>query len=228
MRFVLHLSGAAGVLAMMVLTGCTALNRDPGDPNPPRWGSEDYYESKAYLPVGARQKCRHGALWPPYPRPTGEDQAFVHRYHAAHYWPHPYNCWDQESVYGIVQTHVDNGWILQTTLYDYHFDEETCELNDAGRTHLRWILENAPEQYRVCWVQTGPSRDVSDMRLNAVQLAASNIVGPENAPQAMLRVDSPPGRPAQHIDMQYRSFLTSMPEPRINYQALPTGTGGGG
>jgi hypothetical protein len=50
------------------------------------------------------------------------------------------------------------------------------------------------------------------------------MVGPENVPPIMLRVDSPTGRPAQHIDMQYRSFLGSMPQPRIQYQALPTGT----
>lgn len=224
MRFGIRLAGVAGVMATMVLTGCTALNREPGDPRPPRWLSEDYYESKADLPVGARQHCEHGKMWPPYARPMGEDQPFVHRYHAAHYWPHPYNCWDQQSVYGIVQTHVDNGWVLQTTLYEYHFDEETSELNDAGLTHLRWILENAPPQHRVCWVQTGPNREISNLRLNAVELAAAEMVGSENVPPVMLRVDSPTGRPAQYIDQQQRSFLGSMPEPRINYEALPTGS----
>lgn len=224
MRFVLRLAGFAGVMATMVLTGCSALNRDPCDPRPPRRFSEDYYETKAHLPVGARQKCKHGVLWPPFARPTEEDQALVHRYHAAHYWPHPYNCWDQQSVYGFIGTHVDNGWVLQTTLYEYHFDEETSDLNHAGLTHLRWILENAPEHYRVCWVQTGPNRQISDMRLNSVQLAAAEMVGPENVPPIMLRVDSPTGRPAQHIDTQYRSFLGSMPQPRIQYQALPSGT----
>lgn len=223
MRFVLRLAGTAGVMATMVLTGCSMLNRDPGDPRPPRRFSEDYYTTKAHLPVGARQRCRHGVLWPPYARPTDEEQSWIHKYHTAHYWPHPYNCWDQQSVFDHIQVHVDNGWILQTTLYEYHFTEETAELNHAGLTHLRWILENAPEQYRVCWVQTGPNRQISDVRLSAVQIAAAEMVGPENVPPIMLRVDSPTGRPAQQIDTQYRSFLTSMPEPRIQYQALPGG-----
>jgi hypothetical protein len=226
MKFVLRLAGAAGMMATMLMTGCTALNRDPCDPRPPRWMSEDYHESKAHLPVGARQKCKHGALWPPYARPTEEDQTFVHRYHASHYWPYPYNCWDQQSVYGMIDVSVDNGWVLQTTLYEYHFNEETSELNDAGLTHLRWILENAPQHHRVCWVQTGPNRQISELRLNSVQLAAAEMVGQENVPPVMLRVDSPTGRPAQYIDTQYRSFISSMPEPRITYQALPTGTGG--
>jgi hypothetical protein len=93
-------------------------------------------------------------------------------------------------------------------------------------THLRWILENAPQNHRVCWVQTGPNRQISELRLNSVQLAAAEMVGQENVPPVMLRVDSPTGRPAQYIDTQYRSFISSMPEPRITYQALPTGTGG--
>jgi hypothetical protein len=224
MRFVLRLAGTAGVLATMVMTGCTILNRDECDPRPPRRFSEDYYESKAHLPVGSRQKYLHGVLWPPYPRPTEEDQSLVHRYHAAHYWPHPYSCWDQQSVYDHIQIHVDNGWVLQTTLYEYHFDEETAELNHAGFSHLRWILENAPEQYRVCFVQTGPTREISDLRLNAVQIAAAEMVGPENVPPITLRVDSPTGRPASQIDLQYRAFNATMPQPRIQYQALPSGT----
>lgn len=221
MKVAFRLAGFAGVMATMVLSGCAVLNRDSGDPRPPRRFSEDWYESRAQLPVGARQVEKHGALWPPYCRPVGEDQTCIHRYHAAHYWPHPYNCWDQESVYTHIQAHVDNGWILQTTLYEYHFSEENEELNHAGLTHLRWILENAPAQHRVCWVQTGPNRQISDLRMNAVQLAAAEMVGPENVPPIMLRVDSPTGRPAQHIDTQYRSFLSTMPEPRIQYQALP-------
>jgi hypothetical protein len=223
MRFVLRLAGTAGVLATMVMTGCTILNRDEGDPRPPRRFSEDYYEGKAHLPVGARQKYRDGVLWPPYPRPTEEEQSCVHRYHAAHYWPHPYNCWDQQSVYDHIQVHVDNGWVLQTTLYEYHFEEDTGDLNHAGFTHLRWILENAPEYYRACWVQTGPTQEISNLRLNAVQLAAAEMVGQENVPPIMLRVDSPTGRPAQQIDLQYRAFNNSLPQPRIQYQALPTG-----
>ncbi len=227
MKFVFNLAGFAGVMTTIMLTGCTALNRDPGDPKPPRWLSEDYYESRADLPVGARQKHKHGRAWPPYARPIGKDQTCLHRYHAAHYWPHPYNCHDQESVFAFTQTHVDNGWILQTTLYEYHFNEETSELNHAGLTHLRWILESAPEQYRSVWVQTGPNRTISDLRLNAVQVASAEMVGPENVPQIMLRVDSPTGRPAQLIDTQYRSFISTMPQPRIEYQSLPSGTGGG-
>lgn len=223
MKVAFRLAGFAGVMATMIVSGCTAFNRDPSDPRPPRRLSEDWYESKAHLPVGSRQHCKKGVLWPPYARPVGEDQPFCHRYHAAHYWPHPYNCWDQESVYTHVQSHVDNGWILQTTLYAYHFEDDTSELNHAGLTHLRWILENAPEQHRVCWVQTGPNRQVSDLRTNSVQLAAAEMVGPDNVPPIMLRVDTPIGRPAQYIDTQYRSFLSTMPQPRIEYRALPTG-----
>ena len=53
-------------------------------------GSDQWWAEKAALPVGTRQKCWKGKLWPPYPRPTGPKQQFTHLYHAAHYWPYPY------------------------------------------------------------------------------------------------------------------------------------------
>ena len=216
MKFVLRLAGAAGVLATLVLSGCAVLNRDPGDPRPPRLFSEDYYDYHANLPVGSRQVCRYGKLWPPFPRPTDPRQPCMQRYHAANYWPYPYMCQDRESVNSYIQTHVDNGWILQTTLYEYHFNEETCELNQAGLTHLQWILQNAPNNTACVGSKPGPPRPSAILRLSAVQVAAAEMVGPENVPQVMLRADSPNGLPAQHIDTQYRSFLSTMPEPRIS------------
>ncbi len=218
MKFVLRLAGAAGVMATLFLSGCAMWSGGSEDPNAPSYFSDDYYDYYSNQPVGTRQVWRYGKLWPPFPRPTGNKLPWKQRYHAAHYWPYPYMCQDREVVRTFIQTHVDNGWILQTTLYDYHFNEETSELNQAGVTHLRWILGNAPEQYRTCWVQTGPTPAISELRVASVQAAAAEMVGPENIPQVALRADSPNGLPAQHIDTQYRKYLSTMREPRIQYE----------
>ena len=64
--------------------------------------SEEWYRMRADDPVGTRQVEKHGKYWPPYPRPVGRKQAFSHTFHAAHYWPHPYNCEDQAYVRNIL------------------------------------------------------------------------------------------------------------------------------
>src|SRR5690606_37667776 len=80
-------------------------------------------------PIGAEQKCRHGQLWPPYPRPQ-DNAGFWAHYHAAHYWPHPYNCWDRSWVKQTLAIQNANGWAQCTTLCAQHFDPETHMLND--------------------------------------------------------------------------------------------------
>jgi hypothetical protein len=197
---------------------------DATDRGPRRW-SEEWYDIEAQKPVGSRQRKRHGKLWPPYPRPIGEQQQASHRFHAAHYWPWPYVCDDRRYVREVTQLQVMNGWMTATTLYEYHFDEEAQELNHSGQMHLRWILENAMGDRRVAWVQTASDTETSQKRLNSVQVAAANLVGDGNIPPIKLRMTTAYGRPALEIKAIRDAEISTMPEPRINYEPLPTGTG---
>lgn len=219
--------GVSAPLCLMLLAGCKALNSDPTTTNPLRRFSEDYQEEHAGLPIGARQKCKHGKLWPPFPRPAGEEPSGIHNMHAAVYWPWPYMCQDRQSVNEFIQTTTDNGWVEQTSLYHYHFEEETGQLTAAGLSHLQWILQSVPPQYRTVYVETGLNA-VGEQRVNTVQLAAASMVGNENVPPILLHTNSPLGTPAQQIDLQYRSWMNTLPEPRIQYEELPTGTSAGG
>lgn len=188
-----------------------------------RW-TDDWYEDRACSPVGARQKCCHGKLWPPYPRPTGEKQEYWHRFHTAHYWPWPYVCYDRAYVNAVTDMQTANGWAAQCTLYGYHFDVDTHELTHAGELQLRWILENAPQSHRVAWVQTGHDKNVTQARLASVRDSASAMVGEQNVPPIMARVSPNYGRPALEVNSIRQNEISSMPQPRIEYTALPTGT----
>jgi hypothetical protein len=199
---------------------------DEDDDGPDRWSDEWYAERSGDL-VGARQEFKHGKLWPPYPRPTGEEQEFSHRYHASHYWPWPYNCQDQAYVRNITAMHVENGWINETTLYEYHFHEEIHELNHAGQMQLRWILENAPEHHRVVFVQAGLGPHATQARLAAVRNNAVALIGEENLPPIIQRVATPYGRPALEVNRIRQAEIGSMPVPRIQYEAAELGGSGG-
>lgn len=177
--------------------------------------------------VGAEQKCRHGKMWPPYPRPH-ENGGFWTQYHAAHYWPHPYNCWDRSWVKHAFAIQTANGWERATTLCCYHFDPETHCLNETGKLHLKWILQHAPSQFRTVYVEAG-DRYVSSVRKTSVENEAVAIAGPSSAP-IIVRPIQVVGRPASEIVEMRRSEIETMPDPRLNVSvgSVGTGTGGGG
>lgn len=189
-----------------------------------------WYAAEADSPVGARQRRHVGKLWPPFPRPTGKQQQLSHRYHAAHYWPHPYVCQDRAFVKDVMNRQVANGWTNGTTLYRYHFDADTQELTHSGRLHLRWILENVAPNRRVAWVQSGANPEISQKRLENVRAAAEDMVGQNgDVPPIMARVATPLGRPADEIVEIRNTEMQTMPKPRVPYRALPSsgaGTGG--
>ena len=193
--------------------------------------SEFWYPQNDSLP-GSRMYYHAGKQWPLEPRPYCiPPEPCIHRYHTAHYWPDPYRWQDRMSVRDHLMAQVNNGWITNTTLYDQHFDPETQELNDAGRVHLRWILLYAPPQRRTPWVQAGDVASASQTRLASVQNEATAMVGAGNCPAICLRVAQAYGQPAQEVDLVRRSYLTTIPEPRISYvpqSGSSTGTSGGG
>jgi hypothetical protein len=216
------------VLMLATTVGCNAFPRVWGinddDDEPRRW-TKEWYDANPGDEIGARQKYKAGRLWPPYPRPTSPQLQCSQRYHAAHDWPFPYNCQDRAYIHEISQRQVLNGWTTETTLLDYHFNDKN-ELNNAGRMQLKWILQNAPPEHRAAWVQTADTSDISQQRLANVQLAATEMVGPENVPSIALRVATPLGRPAQEIDAIRKAEIGSVPQPRITYQAVGSAASG--
>ncbi len=186
---------------------------------------EAWYADRATDPIGSRQRLIKGKLWPPIPRPTGRPQIPSHRYHAAHYWPYPYYCQDRAFIREFSKRQTSNGWIMATTLYNYHFDPDTDELTRSGREQLRWILENAVAQRRVAFVQTAANNQTSQARLANVTHEAAEMVGKENVPPIMLRVTRPLGRDALEVEQIRQSYLATQPPPRIT---SPTGGAGGG
>jgi hypothetical protein len=177
------------------------------------WGGDEPEERYDDLP-GARQKYRHDRMWPPFPRPTGKGQKYWSKYHHAHYWPQPYVCEDRAYVNNILDQQSHAGWGSATTLHDLHFDPETNRLNSAGETHLRWILNQAPVQYRSVFVAQSHTPAISQVRVDQVRLYAEQICG-TNLPPIMLKHDVFPGRPAIEIDTLRRLELQSIPQPRL-------------
>ncbi|MFQ5732043.1 MAG: hypothetical protein ACE5KM_08815 [Planctomycetaceae bacterium] len=215
-------------ILLLALTGvgCTAFQENGAfsgdDDGPTRWTSE-WYEQEAARPEGARQLHSQGLMWPPYQRPTGKGQQWSHRFHSAHYWPHPYDCQDRAYLHAVSTAQVNNGWVQETTLFSHHFDEKNA-LNDAGRLHLKWIVQTAPEHRRYVWVQAADDKATSKARLSAAKSAAVELAGDGNAPPVALRIATVDGRPTNEINAVRQLEMSSQGAPRIPY----TSPGGGG
>lgn len=187
----------------------------------------DWWATDAETAVGDRQRIHSGKQWPLAPRPGGPRQPFVHRYHSSLYWPDPYRWDDRGSVRTALAAQRVNGWITATTLYGQHFDPLTSQINEAGKIHLRWILLHTPPDRRLTWVAAGDDPQTSQVRLASVQEEACLIAG-RDVPPIMLRVCQSPGNAADEADMIRRSYMTSIPVPRVPYVPLTSGAGGGG
>ncbi len=226
--------GMPATLGLLVLIGGAMTQSEAGwpftnDRTGPDRRSPEYYNYHACRPIGQRQTCHHGKLWPPRPRPTGEKSPWIHRFHHNHYWPYPYIGMDRDSVRQFAQLQIDNGWRDATTIYEYHFDEETQLLNSAGRDHLYWIMSNVPAEYRNISVQasrTDPG--ISNLRLINVQQELGRLVGIENTPMVSLRIATPYGTPAQDINAVFEARRQTLnPPPFIEYSAEQPGDSGG-
>ena len=216
------LRASAGLVLLGILLAATPLLAGDGYNH---WHSEGWYAERAGDPPGTRQVEKYGKLWPPFPRPVGPHQTFWHKYHHAHYWPHPYNYEDRAYCYAAVQQQTQNGWSSATTLHDYHFDPETNRLNSAGETHLYWILTQAPACYRTTYIAHAKSQEVDQVRVAQVESAARMMVGNE-IPPILLKHETTIGRPAVEIDTLRKLELQSFVRPRL-FIVGTAGAGGG-
>jgi len=190
--------------------------------------TQEWYAERAGDPPGARQVESHGKLWPPFQRPVGRKATKVHNFHYAHYWPYPHNIEDEAYVRNIFELQTSNGWVQNTTLWEYHFDPETHQWTDEGRTHLLWVSQSVPPQFRTVYVAQTASPESTQMRVaNAEQYYREQ--GVVNAPAIISRASSLVTRPAVEIDQIRRMELMSMPRPRLFFVGSATaGTGAGG
>ncbi len=186
----------------------------------PDAGTPEYYEYYSNQPVGSRQLYWKGKLWPPRPRPTGHKQLAVHKFHAAHFWPHPYVCQDRALVESTNLAQIENGWITATTFYDYHFDPETNELNSAGRQHLLYIISSVPEQYRNPYVTATFAPHVTDLRIASIESSIAALMGNGPSMPVSVRTSQPLWRNANVVEMQLRGYESNLPVPVIEYQGV--------
>jgi hypothetical protein len=146
-------------------------------------------------------------------------------FHRNNCWPNPFDTADRQLTRSYMAIMADNGWQLQNTLGEYHFDEETNELNSAGAAKLTWILTRTPLHRRTVFIHRTLADNSTKTRLDSVQQMVARIVPKGDLPEVLLSDTPPAVSPGYYSDAISRSLRENIPKPVL--QGAKPSSGGG-
>lgn len=130
-------------------------------------------------------------------------------------WPKPFPPAARDAVRQPFYNMIDNGWRQQNLISQYHFNNETNLLTEAGKVKVRSIITELPQARRVLFVQRDANSDVTLARVDAVQQEASRVAGSGPLPQVLETSITPKGTPAHYVDAVDTRYLEGLPSPHL-------------
>jgi hypothetical protein len=130
-------------------------------------------------------------------------------------WPEPFVAWDRQAVRDPMGIMIARGWERQNMLHEQYFEDGRTSLNEAGRLKVRWILNDAPTLHRIIYVRRADNAADTQARIDSVRAYVAQLQ-PGRAQAAILETSlSPPGWPADRVDIQTRKFYDAIPAPKL-------------
>ncbi|MEX0586395.1 MAG: hypothetical protein WD176_07115 [Pirellulales bacterium] len=136
-------------------------------------------------------------------------------FHRQNAWPDPFVYPDRASVIAPLALQVQNGWRAQNLLGEYYFDSETQQLTSAGKDRVRWILTQAPPQFRTIFVQRSVHKAQTASRMDAVNRVAAEVMPRGELASVEETNLIPRGWPAEEINNTYVNMIKTAPAPRL-------------
>jgi hypothetical protein len=158
--------------------------------------------------LGASWGVAHG-------QQPGPITSFKTDYHRNNLWPTPFRSQDTLAVQAYIDAQRNSGWRLYNTLGTQMFDADQQCLTSAGRAHIHWILNNAPPSRRVIFVLKGPTPQATAQRIEATQLAISELLPVGDLPAIYLTDVEPASSSGVYQTAVHRAMMTSTPAPRL-------------
>jgi hypothetical protein len=118
---------------------------------------------------------------------------------------------------------TERGWERQNMLHDQYFLDGRSALTDAGRMKIQWILTEAPSQHRTIYVRCAANPPETAARIEAVRAYLAQVMPGQPQPPVLETTLTPPGWPAERVNVVSRRFIDSMPDPKM----MKEGVGGG-
>jgi hypothetical protein len=135
-------------------------------------------------------------------------------------WPQPFRGADAEAVVAPFEVMRNNGWREHNTLGSRLFaqDNSLCE---AGALKVQWIVTQAPLSYRAIYVKSGPTQEITNARVESVQLAVSQLVPSGPLPQIFVIDLEPTTSSGAYQTLVHRALIKTTPTPRLqNFTGL--------
>jgi len=130
-------------------------------------------------------------------------------------WPHPWVFPDRAAAQAPFIAQVAKGWKQQTTVSDYHFEDNGATLTKAGQMKVKWIINNVPDPFRTVYVQQADGQQETTRRLDDVQQYLANRVTGDPLPAVLPTRHGEPGHSAEYAYDVYSKFRNTIPNPRI-------------
>jgi len=156
-------------------------------------------------------------------QPPSAAQLYRANYDANVHWPKIFIPPARRSVCSTYDAMINNGWRRQNLLGNYHFNQDTNQLTDAGKLKVNWILSQAPQHRRSVFVQRGAEQLQTTARIAAVHehtAGLSPAIGAVNVNDTHIVAE---GNLASSVDSVFVGYEANRLPP-----VLPASTGGGG
>ena len=140
-------------------------------------------------------------------------------------WPHPFRGMDAQAVSAPLEIQKNNGWRSFNTVGSMFFTEDH-QLTDAGQLKVATTLTRAPSGRQVLFVLKGDTPDATAARLEAVQIAVSEMIPVGPLPQIMITDRDAEATSGEMQTAINRGMSRTMPVPRLpTFNGLNTPAG---
>ena len=137
-------------------------------------------------------------------------------------WPKPFDCADRQLYFSIWEPMLDAGYQKHCTLTSAHFDAETQQLNNYGKSAVAGIMQNMPSHRKTIFIHRDIDQQISDSRMNEVRNAVETWYGSTTQASIAFTDRLPTRSNGDRIEIINGLYREGTPPPTI-----PVATGGG-
>ena len=128
-------------------------------------------------------------------------------------WPWPYICPDRVAAREPFEIMIRNGWRRENLMGSHYFNPATNQLTTAGELHVRWIMTQAPPQFRQVYIERSIEPSITAARIAATRDYAGRVTLDGQVPQVFETNMMAEGRSAAMVDFTNVKFMENMPAP---------------
>ena len=106
-------------------------------------------------------------------------------------WPKPFTCIDRQLYESQWGKYIDAGYERQCVLSSIHFEKDTNELSQFGRTIVSGLIQNMPQARKTVYIHRDGDQQRSQERLDNVRQSIEYMFGHRTPAQVAFSTQEP-------------------------------------